>query len=44
MFLYKQLGMIRKEMKATLPYERREHGPIHAVGKPLEDVAIANLQ
>ncbi|MFK4431426.1 Protein of unknown function [Bacillus cereus] len=44
MFLYKQLGTIRKVMKVTPPYERRERGPIHAVGKPLEDVAIANLQ
>ncbi|HDX9672513.1 TPA: ArpU family transcriptional regulator [Bacillus cereus] len=41
--IYKQLGVIRKEMKVTPPYEMREHGPIHA-GKPLEDVAIANLQ
>jgi hypothetical protein len=43
-FLYKQLGMICKEMKVTPPYERREHGPIHNVGKALEDITIANLQ
>lgn len=36
--------MIRKEMKVTTPYERRERGPIHTVGKALEDIAIANLQ
>lgn len=36
--------MIRKEMKVTPPYERREHDPIHTVGKGLEDIAIANLQ
>ncbi|PFC22820.1 ArpU family phage packaging/lysis transcriptional regulator, partial [Bacillus thuringiensis] len=28
----------------TPSYEVREHGPTHTVGKPLEDVAIANLQ
>ena len=33
--------MMRKEMKVTPSYEKREHGPTHAVGKPLEDVAIS---
>ncbi|KXY34872.1 ArpU family phage packaging/lysis transcriptional regulator [Bacillus sp. FSL K6-0067] len=42
--IYRQFGMIRKEMKVTPSYEIREHGPTHAVGKPLEDVAIANVQ
>ncbi|PFY60526.1 ArpU family transcriptional regulator [Bacillus toyonensis] len=42
--IYRQFGMIRKEMKVTPSYEIREHGPTHAVGKPLEDVAIANIQ
>ncbi|MED2692759.1 ArpU family phage packaging/lysis transcriptional regulator [Bacillus toyonensis] len=42
--IYRQFGMIRKEMKVTPSYEVREHGPTHTVGKPLEDVAIANLQ
>ncbi|MBC2684685.1 ArpU family phage packaging/lysis transcriptional regulator [Bacillus toyonensis] len=42
--IYRQFGMIRKEMKVTLSYEVRENGPTHTVGKPLEDVAIANLQ
>ncbi|WP_420973812.1 ArpU family phage packaging/lysis transcriptional regulator [Bacillus thuringiensis] len=42
--IYKQFGMMRKEMKVTPSYERREHGPTHAVGKPLEDVAISNMQ
>ncbi len=42
--IYKQFGMIRKEMKVTPSYERKEHGPTHAVGKPLEDVAISNIQ
>ncbi|PGA88727.1 ArpU family phage packaging/lysis transcriptional regulator [Bacillus toyonensis] len=42
--IYRQFGMIRKEMKVTPSYEMREHGPTLTVGKPLEDVAIANLQ
>ncbi|MBJ8075277.1 ArpU family transcriptional regulator [Bacillus cereus group sp. N12] len=42
--IYRQFGMIRKEMKVTPSYEMREHGPTYAVGKPLEDVAIANIQ
>ncbi len=42
--IYRQFGMIRKEMKVTPSYEVKEHGPTHTVGKPLEDVAIANLQ
>ncbi|MDM5155864.1 ArpU family phage packaging/lysis transcriptional regulator [Bacillus sp. DX1.1] len=42
--IYRQFGMIRKEMKVTPSYEIREHGPTHAVGKPLEDVALANVQ
>ncbi|MDA1774258.1 ArpU family transcriptional regulator [Bacillus cereus] len=42
--IYKQFGMMRKEMKITPSYEKREHGPTHAVGKPLEDVAISNIQ
>ncbi|MGG0314283.1 ArpU family transcriptional regulator, partial [Bacillus mycoides] len=25
--IYKQFGMMRKEMKVTPSYERREHGP-----------------
>ncbi|PFW87232.1 ArpU family transcriptional regulator [Bacillus pseudomycoides] len=42
--IYRQFGMIRKEMKVTPSYEVRYHGPTHDVGKPLEDVAIANVQ
>ncbi|HFK1808211.1 TPA: ArpU family phage packaging/lysis transcriptional regulator [Bacillus cereus] len=42
--IYRQFGMIRKEMKVTPSYEVREHGPTHTIGKLLEDVAIANLQ
>ena len=42
--IYRQLGMIRKEMKVTPFYEIREHGPTYTVGKALEDVAIANVQ
>ncbi|MED4685693.1 phage transcriptional regulator, ArpU family [Bacillus mycoides] len=42
--IHRQFGMMRKEMKVTPSYEICEHGPTHAVGKPLEDVAIANIQ
>ncbi|PGC90412.1 ArpU family phage packaging/lysis transcriptional regulator [Bacillus toyonensis] len=42
--IYKQFGMMRKEMKITPSYEMREHGPAYAVGKPLENVAISNIQ
>lgn len=42
--IYRQFGMIRKEMKVTPSYEVREHGPTHTVGNPLEDVALENLQ
>ncbi|PFW91293.1 ArpU family transcriptional regulator [Bacillus pseudomycoides] len=42
--IYRQFGMIRKEMKVTPSYEVRYHGPTRDAGKPLEDVAIVNLQ
>ncbi|MED3271490.1 ArpU family transcriptional regulator [Bacillus thuringiensis serovar silo] len=42
--IHRQFGMMRKEMKVTPSYEVREHGPTHTVGKPLEDVAMANIQ
>ncbi|OOR10822.1 ArpU family transcriptional regulator [Bacillus cereus] len=42
--IYKQFGMMRKEMKVTPSYEMREHGPTYTVGKPVEDVAIFNIQ
>ncbi|MFK4375250.1 ArpU family phage transcriptional regulator [Bacillus sp. RC218] len=42
--LYRQFGMMREEMKVTPSYEIRYHGPTNDVGKPLEDVAMANIQ
>ncbi|EJP84660.1 ArpU family phage packaging/lysis transcriptional regulator [Bacillus cereus] len=42
--LYRQFGMMREEMKVTPSYEMRYHGPTNDVGKPLEDVAMANIQ
>ncbi|MCP1124579.1 ArpU family transcriptional regulator [Bacillus sp. 3103sda1] len=42
--IYRQFGMIRREMKVTPSYVVREHGPTHAVGNPLEDVVVANMQ
>ncbi|MEN1934213.1 ArpU family phage packaging/lysis transcriptional regulator [Paenibacillus sp. 102] len=42
--IYRQFGMIRREMKVTPSYEVRYHGPTLEVGNPLEDVALANVQ
>ncbi|WIG37325.1 ArpU family phage packaging/lysis transcriptional regulator [Bacillus toyonensis] len=42
--LYRQFGMMREEMKVTPSYEIRYHGPTNDVGKPLEDIAMANIQ
>ncbi|PFY93023.1 ArpU family transcriptional regulator, partial [Bacillus wiedmannii] len=42
--IHRQFGMMRKEMKVTPSYEIREHCPTCSVGKPLEDVAISNIQ
>ena len=42
--LYRQFGMMREEMKVTPSNEIRYHGPTNDVGKPLEDVAMANIQ
>ncbi|MDT3498540.1 ArpU family transcriptional regulator [Bacillus toyonensis] len=42
--LHRQFGMMREEMKVTPSYEVRYHGPTNDVGKPLEDVAVANIQ
>ncbi|WIG44243.1 ArpU family phage packaging/lysis transcriptional regulator [Bacillus toyonensis] len=42
--LYRQFRMMREEMKVTPSYEIRYHGPTNDVGKPLEDVAMANIQ
>ena len=36
--------MMREEMKVTPSYEIRYHGSTNDVGKPLEDVAMANIQ
>ncbi|WP_410985634.1 ArpU family phage packaging/lysis transcriptional regulator [Bacillus cereus] len=42
--IYRQFGMIRNEMKITASCEVRYHGPTNMVGKPAEDVALANLE
>ncbi|PGT20755.1 ArpU family phage packaging/lysis transcriptional regulator [Bacillus cereus] len=41
--IYRQFGMIRNEMKVTASSEVRYHGPTNIVGKPAEDVALANV-
>ncbi|TKJ00422.1 ArpU family transcriptional regulator, partial [Bacillus cereus] len=42
--LYRQFGMMREEMKVTPSYEIGYHGPTNDIGKPLEDIAMANIQ
>ncbi|MGF9965345.1 ArpU family phage packaging/lysis transcriptional regulator [Bacillus rhizoplanae] len=42
--IYRQFGMIRNEMKVTASCEVRYHGPTNVVGKPAEDVALANVE
>lgn len=41
--IYRQLGMIRNEMKVTTSSEVRYHGPTNIIGKPTEDVALTNI-
>ncbi|MED1510328.1 ArpU family phage packaging/lysis transcriptional regulator [Bacillus proteolyticus] len=41
--IYRQFGMIRNEMKVTTSSEVRYHGPTNIVGKPAEDIALANV-
>ncbi|PEZ05547.1 ArpU family transcriptional regulator [Bacillus sp. AFS018417] len=42
--IYRQFGMIRNEMKVTTSCEPRYHGPTNLVGKPAEEVALANVE
>ncbi|PGN60756.1 ArpU family transcriptional regulator [Bacillus cereus] len=41
--IYRQFGMIRNEMKVTASCEIRYHGPTNIVGKPAEEIALANI-
>ncbi|EJS08369.1 ArpU family phage packaging/lysis transcriptional regulator [Bacillus mycoides] len=41
--IYRQFGMIRNEMRVTASSEVRYNGPTNIVGKPAEDVALANV-
>ncbi|QQN85632.1 penicillin-binding protein [Bacillus toyonensis] len=41
--IYRQFGMIRHEMKVTASSEVRYHGPTNMVGKPAEDITLANV-
>ncbi|MFP3374959.1 ArpU family phage packaging/lysis transcriptional regulator [Bacillus sp. SIMBA_069] len=41
--IYRRFGMIRNEMKVTASSEVRYHGPTNIVGKPAEDIALANV-
>ncbi|MDH4419956.1 ArpU family phage packaging/lysis transcriptional regulator [Bacillus cereus] len=42
--IYRQFGMIRNEMKVTASCEPRYHGTTNIVGKPAEEVALANVE
>lgn len=42
--IYRQLGMIRNEMKVTASCEIRYHGRTNVVGKPAEEVALTNVE
>ncbi|HDX9708501.1 MULTISPECIES: ArpU family phage packaging/lysis transcriptional regulator [Bacillus cereus group] len=42
--IYRKFGMIRNEMKVTASCEVRYHGSTNVVGKPAEDVALANVE
>lgn len=41
--IYKQFGMIRNRMKVTSSSEVRYHGPTKIVGKPAEEIVLANV-
>lgn len=41
--IYRRFGMIRHEMKVTASSKVRYHGPTNIVGKPAEDIALANV-
>lgn len=42
--IFRRFGMIRNEMKVTASYEIRYHGSTNIVGKPTEDIALANVE
>lgn len=41
--LYKRTGIVRREMKMTTSYEPRFHGATNQVGKPVEEIALHNV-
>ena len=41
--IYKKFGFIRREIKNTPSYSPREHGGTNAISKPVQDIAIWNV-
>lgn len=41
--IYKQIGLVRREMKVTPAYEPRFHGQTNKVNRPAEEVAAWNV-
>lgn len=41
--IYRQIGLVRREMKVTTSPEPRYHGPTNVAGKPVEETAIWNV-
>ncbi|OPA77497.1 transcriptional regulator [Paenibacillus selenitireducens] len=41
--IYKKFGFIRREIKSTPSYANREHGNTNAISKPVQDIAIWNV-
>ncbi|MEW9105297.1 ArpU family phage packaging/lysis transcriptional regulator [Paenibacillus sp.] len=42
--LYKRTGIVRREMKMNTSYEPRLHGSTNQVGKPVEEIALHNVE
>lgn len=42
--LYKRAGVVRREMKMTSSYEPRLHGFTNQAGKPVEEIALHNVE
>lgn len=40
--IYKQIGVVRREMKTTTSFEPRFHGPTNKTGDPVGDIASWN--
>jgi len=41
--VYKQIGFVRREIKNTMSFEPRFHGPTNKINRPAEDTAVWNV-